>query len=307
MSYDPRMQAQPSKPLQLPPAALRVAVGCAVLFFAPFLAGGIGLIVTSVAAAQKQGWGQALVPLLGGVAFVAMPLLVGGVILFSLRQAIRQSARRAGKPNEPWLWRDDWAAGYVEDHLAGRSVFLLGFAIFWNVISAVVAVVIWRAGQVHFRPAMLAVAIFPAIGVALLIAASYQLWRRHKYGRSRCRLQTIPIEPGVPFSGEVETHVVDLPENGFVLELRCIEHVTSGRNSYESTLWSEKTTVPRGALTPSPEGARVPFTLAFSPDAAASARHARGSLIWRLHASADVPGVDYASEFELPVVSRRPA
>lgn len=303
MSYDPRMQTHPSRPAQISPAALRVTLGCAMLFFLPFLAGGIGLIVTSFGVAQRQGWSQAAVPLLGGLAFVAMPLLIGGIIVYTLRKALRESTRRVAKPDEPWLWRDDWANGYVEDHLAARSFFLLGFAIVWNTIVAVTILVIWRAGQVHFQPAMLAIALFPLIGLGLLIAACYQLWRRHKYGRSRLRLNTVPIEPGVPFSGEVETHVTDLPENGFVLELRCLEHVTSARNSHESTLWSEKTTVPRGALTPSPSGTRVPFTLTYGPDAIAAARSARGMLIWRLHVSADVPGVDYASEFALPVVS----
>lgn len=303
MSYDPRMQARPNDPRELPPAALRLALGCAVLFFLPFLAAGVGLVITSFSVAARKGWGEAVVPLLGGLAFAAMPLLVGGVIVFALRQAIRDSTRRASRPAEPWLWREDWANGYVEDHLGARSLFLFGFAIIWNTISAVAAVVIWRAGQAHFEPVMLAVALFPLIGIALLIAACYQLWRRKKYGRSRCRLNTIPIELGQPFSGEVETHVVELPENGFVLELRCVEHVRTGKNSHESTLWSEKTTIPRGAVTPSPEGARVPFMLTFAADAAAT-RRSRGSLIWRLHASAEVPGVDYASEFVLPVADR---
>jgi hypothetical protein len=300
MSYDPRMQPRPMPPRELPPAALKVAFGCVGLFLIPFILAGLSVIGAGIAELHKNGWQQAVVPLIGGSVFLLFPLLFGGILFYALRAAMRQAALRGAKPNEPWLWREDWAQGYARDRLSAGSAFLFVFAIIWNLISGVAFYVIWRS-KADADPSLLFVAVFPLIGLGLLLAAIYQFLRERKYGRSICRLQQIPIEPGRAFSGELETHVLEAPENGFVLRLSCVQRVQSGKNTHESTLWSEETTISRGAVIPTPDGMRVPFTLMFPADAAAKNDPPRGTIVWRLKATADVPGVDYAAEFELPV------
>ena len=93
----------------------------------------------------------------------------------------------------------------------------------------------------------------------------------------------------------------EAPENGFVLTLSCVQRIQAGRSTQEHTLWSAATTISRGAVIPLAEGLRIPFTLTFPADADAKNDPPRGTILWRLKATADVPGVDYASEFELPV------
>lgn len=286
---------------ELPPAALKIILGCVGLFLVPFFIGGLAVVATGLAEVRKNGWQQAAVPLLGGALFLAFPLLFGGIVAYAVRSAMRQAALRGAKPNEPWLWRDDWAQGYAQDRLGSGSIFLFVFAIVWNAISGTALLVVWRTDAHQFEPRLLFLAIFPLIGVGLLLAAAYQLWRRKKYGRSICRLHQVPIEPGRAFSGELETHAQEAPENGFVLKLSCVQSIHSGKNTYETTLWSEETTISRGALIPSPDGVRVPFTLTFPADAAAKNDPPRGTIVWRLEATADVPGIDYAATFDLPV------
>lgn len=298
MSYDPRMQPRPAPPRELPPTALRLVLGCGILFLLPFLIGGISVTATAFGEVQRHGWRGALGPLIAGGVFVLFPLMFGGIIVYAVRGAMKQAALRGAKPDQPWLWRDDWAAGYAQDTLGGGSLFLFAFAVIWNLIAWMVMLAAWRGTT---TPPMLFLLFFPAVGIVIFLAASYQLLRRRKYGKSICRLNAMPIEPGRAFSGEVETHVQEPPEDGFLLQLRCIQRIARGRSTQEHTLWSETTTISRGALVPAEAGMRVPFTLTFPADADAENTEPRATVHWRLKVTSNVPGIDYAAEFELPV------
>jgi hypothetical protein len=104
---------------------------------------------------------------------------------------------------------------------------------------------------------------------------------------------------GHALEGTVRTPAGLRPSDGFRVVLSCIRRTTSGsgrnRSTTESVLWQDERQVSGSAL-------GVPVAFAIPADAVPSdpSRDADRTL-WRLAVSADVPGVDYAATFEVPV------
>jgi hypothetical protein len=78
----------------------------------------------------------------------------------------------------------------------------------------------------------------------------------------------------------------------------------SGENSTTNQiiLWQADQNVPAGALAPGPLGRAIPVDFSIPADSAIT-NHDNPSdqILWLLHAQADVPGVDYKDDFEIPV------
>jgi hypothetical protein len=272
-----------------------LAVGCTAVFAIPFCLAGIGVMLdvpraTARDAAISIGVGSAF--LLAGLG-----LLVGVIIATGAAQ--NTFVLRAQNPDKPWLWRKDWAAGAAQESGSARLAFLWMFAVLWNAVSIPAAFVL-PLREARQQPVLYVVLIFPLIGLALLFAALYGTLRRMRYGASVCHLDRVPIAPGQAFHGEIDTHVHEPPPNGFLVRLSCVRRVSRGRNSTESLLWRDEQTVAYAA--PSPAGMRVPFTFTLPRDAEPTALTAPGvSTYWRLDIRAEVPGIDYAAMFDLPV------
>jgi hypothetical protein len=190
-----------------------------------------------------------------------------------------------------WLTRNPspGSTGTVRDASLPAGTLLWTAAVLWLTLTSPV----WMLMR-NGAPVLIAV-IIPLIGVTLLSAALYRSIRLRKYGSSRCRLETLPAFVGGKLAGEIETNMGKAPAEGFALELLCIRSESFGRSRTDSVLWQERL-VAFGE--PSANGLRVPFAFTIPRDAAPSG----GAIVWRLDVRAETPGVDYAAEFEVPVV-----
>src|SRR5205085_5022203 len=198
-----------------------------------------------------------------------------------------------------------WAAGVIKESGIPPMILLWPFAIFWNLISLPLWFLISRELAKQNR-AVLITLLFPIIGVCLLAAAIYSAARRMKYGASTCTIDRIPLQPGTTFQGELRMRGRQRPEEGFKFTLTSLRVETRGsgksRSTKEYVLWQEKRVVSASMAAPSPDGMRVPFSFELPPDAESSdERDSANRFVWRLAVSAEVPGVDYAANFELPV------
>ena len=237
---------------------------------------------------MRVGAGSVFV--VAGLALIFGALAVSGAAAnsFQLRQRY---------PDQPWMWRRDWAANAVNDQGALGLGFFWVFAIIWNLISLPIAFVFpWR--EVRDTPIVIVPFLFPAIGVLMLIGTLYKSAQRMKFGASVCHLDQLPIVPGRTFHGELETRIHDAPPAGFTLRLTCVRRVSAGRSTNETVLWQETQTV--ALATPGFEGMRVPFSFALPADAEV---RQSPSIVWRLEATAQLTGIDYAATFDLPVFS----
>lgn len=286
---------------------LNAGIGCLVLFLLPFAAVGGFSAVQAVRAAVIGDYGQAGFLTIFALTFGGVG--VGGIVaaLKGRKKAAELDALKARHPAAPWLWRADWAAGRIEDAGRGTMWFAWTFAVFWNLVSAPAAY--FGAGEAMAKGdhAALLALLFPAVGVGLLAWAVRATIRFRRFGSSRLELATTPAAIGRSLLGTVHAPAAVLSGEGFRLVLTCLRRITTGsgksRSTREEILWQEEQRVPgRPARTAVGMATTVPVAFALPPDARpCDDSNPRDQLLWRLAVSAEVPGVDYESTFEVPV------
>jgi hypothetical protein len=105
----------------------------------------------------------------------------------------------------------------------------------------------------------------------------------------------------------VQAPLTLMPTDGFRVALTCIRRTTSGsgdnRSTSERILWQEEQRVAgRPSRTTDGMSTAVPVRIPIPPDALpCDVSKPSDVVLWRLEVSAQVPGVDYASTFEVPV------
>ena len=239
--------------------------------------------------------------LFGGVGF---GLLAGGVMAY--RQERTRAALASAHPDKPWMWKADWAAGQIVSSTKTAMVGSAIFALFWNLVSAPLWIVlpgeIVRKGN-HW--ALLGL-VFPAIGLVLVAWALFCLIRWLKYGQSVFQMAAVPGQIGGQLAGVIRTSAKVRPEDGFHLALRCVRRLTTGsgkqRSTSEHVLWQDEQTVMHELLDDQTAVSAIPVVFQIPADCKpCDDADPNDQIVWRLTASAKVPGIDYSATFEAPV------
>jgi hypothetical protein len=282
-------------------------LGCLIAFLLPFAAVGVFTAVQCARFASLGQWSQAgffalFALTFGGVGF-------GGIAagLAGRRKLAEIEALEGLNPGKPWLWRSDWAAGRVDDSSRATMWTAWVFAALWNLISIPSGILGVQAALRENKPAGFIALIFPIVGAGLIVWATRATLRYRRFGISRLELTTKPGVVGHSLAGAVRTTITLRPAQGFQVCLRCIRRVTSGtgdnRSTSESTLWQEEARV-QGQVSRDATGMGTTIPIAFAIPADAipcDSSNSANRVLWRLEVSADVPGVDYAASFEVPV------
>jgi hypothetical protein len=134
--------------------------------------------------------------------------------------------------------------------------------------------------------------------------------RRKRFGLTYFEFASLPFSPGRELKGTIHLRFNTDAKHGIDLRLSCVRRVVTGsgknRSTQENILWQADKNIPRELLTPGPmSDAIIPVDFGIPSDAYES-NHDRPSdqVLWLLHAHADVPGVDYFDDFEVPVFHR---
>lgn len=282
----------------------RLGFGCLILFALPFAGGGLLALVQGIRLYGTKP--DAIVAIIVGGVFTLVGLLLMLGAWYGASASAKKNALQAQNPGKPWKWRDDWADGVIKDSNKGSAIGIWIFAVIWNSVSFPAALLVVRPELAKENLLALLVLLFPLVGIILLISAIYQTLRGMKFGTSTCHLERVPIVPGRAFHGHIQLNTDAAPENGYRLRIASIHAVTTRRGRNRSTtehlLWDDEIAVDASAAMRSPMGTRVPFQFATPPDSHVtddSDSYDRYS--WRLSASAEFPGVDYAAQFDIPV------
>ena len=283
------------------------ATGCLVLFHLPFAGAGLTTAVLAVRPAATGDVGKA--GFLSIFALVFGGIGIGGIVgaMRGSRALAERAAREREHPDSPWLWRPDWAAGRIED--GSRAAAWAGwiFAALWNLISLPGAFLAVRTAMAGGEKAAFVALLFPVVGIGLVVWAVRTTLRHRRYGVSVLELHSVPAAIGGTLAGTVRTTALVTPSDGFRVRLLCIRRVTRGsgksRSTSETILWEEEQRV-TGQPSRTARGMEtaVPFAFAIPRDASpCDASSPRDRVLWRLRASATVPGIDYETGFEVPV------
>ncbi|MCZ6918512.1 MAG: hypothetical protein O7I93_17185 [Gemmatimonadetes bacterium] len=284
----------------------KVALGCLTAFLLPFCGVGVVTAFMALRSALAGDWGQAgflsiFALVFGGVGF--------GMLAAAWRGRHRVAAidqRRAAHPDEPWLWRPEWAAGRIESSTRQTMIASAAFAALWNLIALPGTLAALPQYLDTREPQLLLVLIFPVVGTGLIAWAVRAAARYRKYGVSILELAHVPGVVGRGIGGIVRVSVPLAPDRGFAVKLTCVNRYTSGagknRSTSERILWQETRTATDFEREWSGRGTRVPVVFRLPSDVRESDdRDPNNRIIWRLQVDADVPGVDYHAQFDVPV------
>jgi len=279
-----------------------------VLFLLPFCGVGLFATVKAVQALWSEDWKNAAL-------FVVFSLVFGGVGFGGLaiaRAAAKESRRleqcKKDHPDSPWLWREDWAKGQIASSTRSVMVGAWLFALFWNLVSSPVVFVLPREIKKQHNAWLLLILVFPLAGVGLLVWAIRATLRWRKFGNSVFKMIHIPGVLGGQLAGAIHTPAQLRAPEGVRLRLACVSLVTTGagnsRSTNETVLWEDEKTLRPDALA---AAAGIPVYFQIPAEGAESnSDNPALRIVWRLEASARVPGVDYFAQFEVPVFKAAP-
>ncbi|MCU0787632.1 MAG: hypothetical protein MUC91_05485 [Verrucomicrobia bacterium] len=289
--------------MNLPGRSGRANLGCLCLFLAPFF--GVGLVFLWIGFRDAlQGDLQGGLPVAG---FALLFLGFAGLFLWlgirSNRQKRALQVLREQCPDQPWLWRPDWRSGRIQSSEGKSAVLLWIMALAFIGLSLPAVLAIPSELEKGNKPILVAL-VFPLAGIGLATGAARATIRQRNFGRSELELHTLPGVIGGTLSGALEIPSKVRSSSGFKLRLLCLKRTTSGsgknRSTHESVLWEEEKTLLRDFMETEPDRTGLPifFNIPFDQPQSLSGNPA---ILWRLEVNADVPGVDYAAQFEVPV------
>jgi hypothetical protein len=283
-----------------------LGLGCVALFLLPFAGFGAFAGWQGLQKAAQGDWHQALFFLLFAVVFGGVGFGGLGLLLVGKRKLREQEDLKSRHPTEPWLWQKDWAAGRVDDASRMGMWGAWAFSLLWNLVSIPAGSAGVRAALYEGNKAGMIALLFPLVGSGLLVWAIRSTLRFKKYGASRFELATLPGVIGHTISGSVRIPTLLEPGDGFSATLTCVRRVTTqGKNgsTTESILWQEDRQ-PRGEPSRDAYGmaTRIPIAFRLPADARpCDSSNLNDRVLWRLKISANVPGVDFESVFDVPV------
>ncbi|MFZ0284690.1 MAG: HEAT repeat domain-containing protein [Terriglobales bacterium] len=285
-----------------------------VIVFGMIFAGfGLAMARTLLAADPAKAHGNSWVGVLlcGVFVLIGLGIIYGGI--YGNRKLKEQYAVQLAQPDTPWLWQKDWAASRAESKDRNNAVGLWVLAGFWNAISLTIAILVapklWRESD----PKVFFPLLFALLGVILAAIAVRASIRRERFGKTYFEFASLPFSPGKTLKGAIHLHFDTTTRHGIDLTLSCVRRVVEGSGKNRSTaqiiLWQSQANVPQQSVAPGPMGdAAIPVNFAVPSDAYETNHdQLNDQVVWLLHAQADVPGVDYADDFEVPVFRLTPA
>lgn len=201
----------------------------------------------------------------------------------------------------PWEEKK-WAGGRIEDESRHAGCILVGLAVVWNLVAWGVALPVVTGPDRD--PGRFVVLLFPTVGIVIAGFAVYFVKRRRRFGSPVLQLATLPGVIGRALAGEVRIERGLDPESDFALTLKCVRTVVTGsgkhRKTRHDTLWESAQRLP-GALAQA-GGLRLPVAFAIPAHAEPTdERDSNNKVRWYLEVRSEVPGVDFAGKFEVPV------
>lgn len=235
---------------------------------------------------------------------------VGGGLIFvafsGYRRMQRQAALEEAHPASPWLWKPDWAANRATSQNKGKEILLWALCVFVNAILLPPTLNLLPGMLNRLDPRAFIFLAFDAAGAILFAYAVRATLRRQRFGKTYFEFYSLPFSPGGRLTGRIHLQFNTTADHGIDLTLSCIRKTATGsgnnRTIVKTVLWQADQNVPSGAITMDPLGRAIPVDFAIPADAYSTDQdNLSDQVLWILHAQADVPGINYSDDFEVPV------
>ena len=276
------------------------------LFGLLFLGAGLAFIYAQLVSRGNFKTLGTVAAMLFGAVFV----FIGGGLIYAAiggyGRLKKQAATEESNPVSPWLWRQDWALRRAESQNKKSEILFWVLAIFCNMITLPF---LFRTVPSFIRtsdPRVFLLLGFNLLGAILIVKAARATIRHQRFGDTYFEFDDLPFSPGQRVAGSIHLKLDTRVEHGIDLRLSCVRRIVTGSGNNSSTnqivLWQADQNVPAGAVGPGPLGRAIPVNFAPPADSLVTDHdNPSDQVLWLLHAQADVPGVDYSDDFEIPV------
>ena len=241
------------------------------------------------------------------IELLGFALVFGIVVALAVRQQRHRARVQSNHPDEPWLWRKDWAEGQIASQSKHQVILQCVIAGIWNLATLPFTLLfLLRRDAPGTWMAVIILAVLWLVGLAILVAAVRSVIRWRKFGQSVFDLRSVPGVIGGQLAGIIKVPTRVCPQDGFRLRLACLRRITrrSGKHHHtsETVLWEQDQRQVQALPTDDPQRSVIPveFDLPHGHPCSDDS-NPRNKILWRLEAHAAVPGVDYSVEFEVPV------
>jgi hypothetical protein len=253
---------------------------------------------------------QPMATRIGAAIFASVFAMIGAGLIFGsfygYSRQKKQSEIELANPGSPWLWRPDWSAGRVESRNKASAIGWWVAAMLVNMLSLPMALISLSQGLSTLNPAFIVPVAFELVGLLLLFAAIRATIRFERFGKTYFEMNARPFSPGGRLAGAIHVQLNTDAPHGVDLQLSCIRRIATGsgedRSTHNLPLWEDSRNIPGASLQRGPLDTRIPVEFTLPPDAYQTNHDNHDDqVLWLLRAKADVPGVDYSDEFEVPV------
>jgi len=273
-----------------------------LMFFVP----GLLSLFTFLANSRNPGGSGTLV---AAAIALFISLIGAGFLVLAVvgyRRLKQQAAVEEANPSSPWLWRTDWANRRAESLRKKSEATAWVVCILCNlVILPVAASLVPQMARRNDPRAFLLLGI-GLVGVILFVNALRATLRRRSFGNTYFEFDALPFSPGGGLSGRIHLKLDAEAKHGIDLRLSCVRKTVTGsgnnRSTVQTVLWQADQNISSAALGMDPFSRTIPVGFAIPSDAYVTDHdNSSDQVLWLLHAQADIPGIDYSDDFELPV------
>ena len=231
-------------------------------------------------------------------------LVFGGVGAGLFYWSMRDHNKHIDTPaaaDQPWLGHKDWASATIRSDAKSTFYMAWVFTLFWNLISSPVLFAI-PAELDKGNHAILLAALFPAVGVGLLLWAIKVTRRWRAIGATPLTLDPYPGSIGGQVGGSIETNLHYSSGQKFPVTLSCLYSYMSGsgknRKRTENVKWSAEGFA---QAEPYRRGSRLQFCFDVPEGLQPSEHKGESYHLWRLNLKSDGATINIDRNFELPV------
>lgn len=226
-----------------------------------------------------------------------------GVCYYFRNQRIKAGLKER-YPDQPWMSNPKWHDNTIRPSRRIALLGIWGFAIFWNAIAIPLGV-LFVPEYNEQGPVVLIAAIFPLIGLFLILAAVHMTLKLHKFRKSYLWLESIPGVVGGRLRGQLAIVGPTTAFDQINVTLRCMNTVTTRRggesSSRQNVLWEKSKSFEAAAGTFGQTETQLPVDFQIPYSCLPTDDKDDTTVKWQLVAKAEVPGTDLDLTFDVPM------
>lgn len=282
-------------------------LGCILLFLSPFFVSGVGMLFLGVRdyLTEREFTEEIIAELGVGGMFTLISSAFLALILYGYRKNSEEESLKVQFPDEPWKWQQDWLEGRVR---SSTPVAVFVYWLFGVTFGAAGVLILFKFNEIRESGPLGYIAlIFPLVGFGMIASAVYATLRWRKYGRVACTLVTNPGVIGGWVQAIIFARINMQPGEVVNAQLTCYHRYTTGsgddKNTHRNVKWQEDMSIEQDRMLVQPDGTLaipikvyVPRDCTPTTPGAPSDRHE-----WELSAEAEVSGIDFQSNFIIPL------